>query len=105
MSPTDLIQIIGNILTGIDVLLQNSALDPATWQQLWALRKHLDDQQRELVSSEIDETSADYEAATAQLAPINQQVIKTLNDIAKVADTIKMVSQIASIVDGMIKLV
>jgi hypothetical protein len=105
MTPTNLIKTIGDILTGIDVLLQNSALSASDWQQLWALRKHLDDQQRELVASEIDASTAEYQALTAKLGPINQQLVAALNDIAKVGDTIKMVSDVASIVDSLLRVV
>jgi hypothetical protein len=45
------VQVIGNLLTNIDTTLARDEFhssDPS-WQQLYALRKHLDDQQRTLV--------------------------------------------------------
>jgi hypothetical protein len=47
MMLVDLVKMVGNILTQVDVMLANSDLTPddPDWQQLFALRVHLDRKQ------------------------------------------------------------
>lgn len=107
MTLSDVIKLVGDVLTDIDVLLQSPELPVSSpeWQQLWALRKHLDDEQRELVTSQIEQNTAEYTAITTNLSAANQQLTATLNDITKIGSTIQTVSTIASLADGLLKLV
>jgi hypothetical protein len=57
---------IGNLLTDIDTTLAQNDFDSSdpSWHQLYALRKHLDDQQRTLVTlpaSAEEESDADFD--------------------------------------------
>ena len=105
MTQTDLVNAIGNVLTQIDTALMG--LDPSMgqWQQLYALRKHLDDQQRSLVAATIqaDDVAFTQAAAVVQLATrqLNAQ-IAAQNQIDSV---IKTVSQISASLDQILKMV
>lgn len=105
MTPQELVRLIGNILTQIDDCLSRpdfSDNDPH-WHQLFALRKALDDQQRELVSAGFKQNSAAFTSATQALAQSNTQLQKTLADIQRIADTISTVTQIIGFVGQLLQ--
>ena len=108
MDQSALVTSIGDTLTQLDTELMSSDLSnnqPAKWQQLFALRKHLDDQQRMLVQQSIESDDASLET----LANTIQAETKTLNqdikDITKIDSVINIVSEISSNLDQVLKLV
>ena len=90
---------IGTVLTELDTTLQTPGLSDADWQTLYALRKHLDDQQRDLIGESIKEADAKYQALTTQLSSASSELTKSIGDLAKVGKVIGIVSQIASYAD------
>jgi hypothetical protein len=106
MSPQDLITIIGEILTAIDSCLSRPDFpdsDPR-WHQLYALRKALDDQQRDLVAAEFQQNSANYASITQDLVKANNQLQTTIKDIQRIADTIATVTQVVGFVGQLLQL-
>jgi hypothetical protein len=104
MNNLQAVQIIGEALTQIDVVLANPNLpssDPQ-FQALFAMRKHLDDQQRELVTADIDDTSQAFTNATAQLNAADNSLKRIGSDISKIAAIIQVASTIASIADSVL---
>lgn len=105
MSPQDLIRLIGNALTAIDDCLSRpdfSDNDPR-WHQLYALRKALDDQQRELVGAEFRSNSPTYAAVTQKIADANTQLQGTIADIQRIGDAISTVTQIIGFVGQLLQ--
>jgi DNA integrity scanning protein DisA with diadenylate cyclase activity len=104
MSHLAIVQLIGNILTKLDMLLASPDLPQSSpdWQQLYALRKHLDDQQRELVKDIFDEDTAQFSQLTQQLQSANDQLQQLPNDIKTIATIIGYVSKAASVVDQLL---
>jgi hypothetical protein len=90
---------IGTVLTQLDTTLQTPGLTDADWQTLYALRKHLDDQQRELIGESINEADASYQALTTHLKDASSELAKTIGDLKKVGKVIGIVAQIASYAD------
>ena len=105
MTLIDLASAIGDVLTQIDTTLQTPGLSDADWQTLYALRKHLDDQQRDLIGESINEADAQYKSLTAQLNTASAQLKNTIGDLSKVATVISTVSQIAAYADQILSLV
>lgn len=105
MTLIELVTMIGDDLTHIDKRLQTPGLSDADWQTLYALRKHLDDEQRELVGESISEGDATYQALTKQLNTASTQLKNDIGDLARVGTVIAAVSQIASYLDQVLKLV
>src|SRR2546428_4838015 len=105
MTLIEVVTMIGDDLTQIDTRLQTPGLSEADWQTLYALRKHLDDEQRDLVGESIIEGDAAYEALTTQLNTASTQLENDIGDLTKVASVIATVSQIASYVDQILKIV
>jgi hypothetical protein len=106
MNNLQAVQIIGEALTQIDVVLANPNLPPSDpqFQALFAMRKHLDDQQRELVKADIDDTSQAFTNATAQLNAADNNLKRIGSDISKIAAIIQVASTIASIADSVLGL-
>jgi len=105
MTLVQLVTTIGNVLTQIDTTLQTPGMQDPDWQTLYALRKHLDDLQRDLVRKSIDEADDAYKALTTKLNASNSELKKVIGDVAKVGNVISEVSKIASYVDQILKLV
>ena len=105
MTLIDLASAIGDVLTQIDTTLQTPGLSDADWQTLYALRKHLDDQQMDLIGESINEADAHYKSLTAQLNTASAQLKNTIGDLSKVATVISTVSQIAAYADQILSLV
>lgn len=101
MSQLEGVQLIGNILTEIDTLLARPDLPSSSpdWQQLYALRKHLDDQQREFVKAIFDEDTTLFSQLSQQLKGASDHLQQVINDITKIAIIIGYVSKAASVVD------
>lgn len=106
MSPQDLITLVGNILTAIDACLASPDFpdsDPR-WHQLYALRKGLDDEQRQLVTAEFNQNSSSYASITQDLTDADNQLQITIKDIQRVADTIATVTKIVGLVGQLLQL-
>lgn len=104
MTLIDVAATIGDVLTEIDKTLQTPGLSDPDWQTLYALRKHLDDLQRELIGESIAEEDDDYQMLTTKLDDANSQLKVVISDYSKVSTTITVISQIASYADQILKL-
>ncbi len=105
MTLIELATTIGDVLTDIDTTLQTPGVSDADWQTLYALRKHLDDQQRELIGESIKEADAQYKALTTKIGAAAQHLQDTIDDLTKVGDIIKTISQIAAFLDQVIAMI
>jgi hypothetical protein len=105
MTLMELSSALGNVLNELDRALQTPGLSDADWQSLYALRKHLDDQQRSLVAEQIDDENASFQDLTSQLKVASAQLTQVIGDINKVEQTIGLLSQIASYGDKILSLV
>ena len=106
-SKVDLVIEIGDVLTQIDTILSSPGLAPSDpgWQQLFALRKHLDDQQRDLVRKVLQENTASFNALAAQLSQAADALDKVGTDITKIGKILDTVSMVASLVDKVLNAV
>jgi hypothetical protein len=107
VTQTDLVTSIGNTLTKLDTALMSSDLAalPAKWQQVYALRKHLDDEQRELVQVDINADDVDFKTQAALIATATKQLNEQIGDMTKIDSIINIVAQIAANVDNVLTLV
>jgi hypothetical protein len=106
VTQTDLVTSIGNTLTKLDTALMSSDLadQPAKWQQVYALRKHLDDEQRELVQVDIESDDVDFQTQSNLIATATKQLDQQIGDMTKIDSIINIVAQIAASVDDVLKL-
>jgi hypothetical protein len=107
MTPAELVTLIGNVITQLDTTLAdpNLPMSDPKWQTLYAVRKHLDDLQRELVQASIATADAAYPDLTAQITAASQDLQTVINDFTKLDVIINDASTIASLVDQVMKLV
>ena len=103
MTLIQLVTTIGNVLTQIDTALQTPGMQDPEWQTLYALRKHLDDGQRDLVRKSINEADNAYKALTTKLNTASNELKNALSDLTKVGNVITEVSKITSYVDQILK--
>jgi len=106
MSRVDVVNQIGDALTQIDTLLCKPDFSPSSpkWQQLFALRKHLDDQQRELVQEAFDEDSQPFRDLADKLGVATAALRIIADDISKLGAILETVASIASLVDKVLNL-
>ena len=107
MRRQDLINEIGDLLTQIDSLLADPGVDPSSagWQQLYALRKHLDDYQRELVMRDIETGTPDFASLAARLKASCDLMDALAKNLAKINQIIQTVAEAAGVLDQILKLV
>ena len=106
MTKADLVDLLANVITGLDNVLTDGSLqaDPATWQLVYAVRKHLDDQQRDLLKAVLDEENAAYGALTAEIAAAANGLDQCIRDVTRVDEMVKDVTRISADVDQVLKL-
>ena len=104
MTLIEVAKVIGDDLTQIDTTLQTPGLSDADWQTLYALRKHLDDIQRDLIQESINEADQKYQALTTQLQQASNQLATVITNLSKVSDIIATVAQVAAKADEILNL-
>jgi hypothetical protein len=107
MNQSDLAAAISNSLTQLDTILAsgNPPFTSPQWQQLFALRKHLDDQQRTLLQETIQSDDAAFQLATGDVKTATTNLTSAIAQQARVDSIINVVAQISSAVDSVLKLV
>jgi transcriptional regulator with GAF, ATPase, and Fis domain len=106
MNESDLVASVGNAITQLDTLLMSGspAFNSPPWQQLFALRKHLDDQQRTLVQRAIQANDETFQNAAGTLQAATKNLTAAINQQATVDSIINIVSQISAGVDTILKM-
>ncbi len=106
MDPTALVTLIGNILTQLDTELTSDDLNdqPAKWQEMFALRKHLDDLQRELVQETIQSDDEAFQVLANGIQADTKILNQEIKDITKIDATINLIAKIASGLDQVLSL-
>jgi hypothetical protein len=105
MNPSDLSASISNSLTQIDTILSsgNPPFTSPQWQQLFALRKHLDDQQRSLLQRTIQSDDAVVEQVAGDVKAATTSLNSAIAQQAQIDAIINIVSQVSSAVDAVLK--
>ncbi len=101
MTQADLVSTIGDVLTELDTELIDPGLRnrPAEWQQVFAMRKHLDDQQRVLVASTIHEDSSQFTVQADMIVAAANDLDGVIGDISRIDRVLQTVAQIAADLD------
>ncbi len=107
MTKADLVDLLANVITGLDNALTDEDLlaEPPTWQLVYALRKHLDDQQRDLLKAVLQEENAAYQTLTATIRAAANGLDQIIADMERIDDIIQYVTRISADVDQVLKLV
>lgn len=105
MDQADLVEMIGDMLTELDGQLVSPELnaDQAKWTQVYALRKHLDDQQRELVKKTIDADDMAFKVNSGLIDAAKTQLEGVLGQMTKIDAAINIVSQVCASLDKILE--
>jgi hypothetical protein len=106
MTLVQLVQIIGHILTQLDQILSdpNFLTSDPDWQQLYAMRVHLDNQQRQLVALTFQLDDAKYDSLTSQITAANTSLKQQIAELANIGNIISTVAKVAALADQVISL-
>ena len=105
MTPTQLVTAIGVTLTQLDQTLMEPDLvnQPAKWQQIYAMRKHLDDQQRALVAAAIQADDPEFQALTGKIQLAIQQLQNVIDDLKKIDSIVNAIAEVSADLDEILK--
>ena len=105
MTQADLVTAIGNTLTQMDNTLMDPGLqsEPAKWQQVYAMRKHLDDEQRALVAATIKADDVDFQTLTGKIQLAINQLQQVIDNLKKIDSIINTIGQISADLDEILK--
>jgi len=107
VNPSDLAAGVSNSLTQLDTILAsgNPPFTSPKWQHLFALRKHLDDQQRDLLKATIAADDATFQQASADVKTATAALSTAIKQESTITSIINIVAQVSTAVDGVLKLV
>jgi hypothetical protein len=105
MTQAELVTAIGNTLTQMDNTLMDPDLQnqPARWQQVYAMRKHLDDQQRELVAATIQADDLAFQTLTGKIQLAIKQLQQVVDNLKKIDSIINTIARISAVLDEILK--
>lgn len=105
MTQAELVSAISNTLTQMDNTLMDPTLisQPAKWQQVYAMRKHLDDQQRALVAAAIQADDPTFQTLTGQIQQAIKQLQQMIDNLKKIDGIINTIAQISADLDEVLK--
>lgn len=106
MNQSELIASIGNSIAALDQELKTSALnaDNVHWQQVYAMRKHLNDQQVDLIHAQIASDDVSFQTYTGLIALATKQLDDQIADMASIDSIINTVAKISASLDDVLKL-
>ncbi len=105
MTRSELIRLIGDVLTQMDVLRSERTPGSSDRDRLDELRDDLDEYQRELVSALIDENTPGFNDLTASLRVINAELNQTIDDLAELAETLEALVNFVGVVQKIVELI
>jgi hypothetical protein len=104
MTRLELIQLIGDDLTRIDVLRGGLLPSDPQRRRLDDIRLLLDDRQRQLSKQQFDESTIEFRKAASDITRINQQVKATIDNIERLVTTLDNLGRLMSAVDTILGL-
>jgi hypothetical protein len=107
MNPSDVAASISNSITQLDTILAGGNPDFGTpqWQQMFALRKHLDDQQRSLLQQTIQADDAAFAGAAVGVKTATADLTAAIQEGAAIDSIINIVAKVSSALDAVLKTV
>ena len=104
MTRTELIKLIGDVLTKLDVLRGSLLPGEPNRIELDRLRKGLDSLQLKLVKNDFEDNTKKYLDATEKLRSVNGDLKKTITKLEKIVTTLETVKKLVAVVDEIISI-
>jgi hypothetical protein len=102
MTQLEIIILIGDILTELDVAIGSLLPSDPAQRDLFDLRLLLDDRQRRLAHQVFDANTVEFQQAAANLQEINGQIRGTIRDITNLNNTIANVTRFLTAVTSLL---
>lgn len=102
LSKPDLIHIIGDVITKIDVARGSLPKESPERKELDSWRLRLDAKQQVLTDAAFDEGTAAYQSASVNIDGIAKGIKKTIEDVNKTKQTFEDLARLASAVDELL---
>lgn len=106
MTLVEVVKIIGDMLTELDQLLSDSGLPSSSpeWEQLFAMRVHMDNLQRRLVTLSFNLDDARFAKLTDQISSADALLKHQIAQVVGVAHVIDTISKVAAAADQILSL-
>ena len=98
MTQLELIQLIGDVITEVDVVRSTFGRETTNRTSLDDIRDELDTYQRKLVRSVISDNTKPFKELTTSLKEVNKNLQQTIEDVDKVAHTLETLVKFAEVV-------
>lgn len=102
LSKLDLIHIIGDVITKIDVARGSLPRDNPQRKELDSWRLRLDAKQQILTDAAFDEGTAIYQSVSVNIGGIAKGIKKTIEDVNKTKQTFENLARLASAIDELL---
>ncbi len=104
MTRLELIRLIGDVLTEVDVVRANFMRETATRKRLDNIRDALDTYQRKLVRSVIKDNTKPFKDLTMSLKEVNENLRQTIESVDKIAQTLEELVKFVGVVQKIAEL-
>jgi DNA repair exonuclease SbcCD ATPase subunit len=102
MTRLELIKLIGDVLTKLDVLRGSLLPNESNRGELDRLRKKLDKKQLQFSRNEFIDSARPFQQATAELEKIHKELRKTINRTEEIATTLKNLKRFVKAIDDIV---
>lgn len=102
MTRLELIRLIGDVLTRVDVSRGSLSSDEPNRDELDDLRRKLDRMQLKLARNEFDDNTEAFQQAAEELEIINRSLRRTINDIERLVTTIQNLRRFVAAVNNIV---
>jgi hypothetical protein len=102
MTRLELIKLIGDVLTKLDVLRGSLLPNESNRGELDRLRKKLDKKQLQFSRNEFIDSAQPFQQATAELEKIHKELRKTINRTEEIATTLKNLKRFVKAIDDIV---
>lgn len=104
MTRLELIRLIGDVITEVDVARSNFERETTNRKSLDNIRDQLDTYQRKLVRSVINDNTTPFKELSTSLKEINTNLRQTIEDVDKTAQTLETLVKFVEVVQKIAEL-
>lgn len=104
MNRAELIRLIGDVITDVDVLRSDFSRGTKSRIRLDDMRDKLDTFQRQLVRNVIKDNTKGFAELTKSLGEINNELRQTIDDVDKIAETLEALVRLVGVVQKIAEL-
>lgn len=105
MTRLDLIRLIGDVITEVDVLSSTFEPESENRKRLDKFRDDLDTAQRKLVRNVISDNTEKFKDLTGSLKEVNRELRQTIDDVNKVATTFETLVKFVGVIQKIVEMI